>query len=183
MDSQLTLVTASPAISLIFSRDSMTNATLLVDAASRYTISSNSQNSITEIRAADTTKLLAQIFRRDILPDTIAFPSVNAGKGIRMSKWLRKTKLLDGSVGYVIETEEHGNFVLRVHRQLRLALFREDDLDTPVAHWQRSSDTAAPALILQAGTWNSVRPQIIAAFIVQEFRMRMEEKAGHVMWR
>ncbi|KAJ7142636.1 hypothetical protein C8R44DRAFT_974276 [Mycena epipterygia] len=178
MDSQLTLVTASPPVSLVFSHDSMTNASLLVDSTPRYTISSNSQNSITEIRAAGTTELLAQISRKEVLPDTIAFVGVNAGKEMRLSKWLRKTRLLDGSVGHVIETEEHGNFILKPHRRLRLALFRDDDLETPLAHWQRPSDTAPPALVLQAGTRASVRPQIIAAFVVQEFRMRMEEKAG-----
>lgn len=58
-------------------------------------------------------------------------------------------------------------------------LFTEFDLETPVAHWDRPSDTSPLALVLYPGTEN-FHPQIIAAFTIQELKMRMAEKADTV---
>jgi hypothetical protein len=59
-------------------------------------------------------------------------------------------------------------------------LYKEEDLETPVAYWQRTNAAAPPTLVLQAGIWSSARPQIIAAFIIRELMMRMREKASHI---
>ncbi|KAJ6548370.1 hypothetical protein B0H19DRAFT_1378894 [Mycena capillaripes] len=50
---------------------------------------------------------------------------------------------------------------------------------TPVAHWERPNDTSPLTLILYSGTEN-FHPQIIAAFTIQQLKMRMAEKADTV---
>jgi hypothetical protein len=96
MDSQLTLVSIAPAARLVFSQDSMKNATLFLDSGPAYTISTDTSNARTELRAAGTGELLARIVRKEIMPDTITFPALNGGKEIRLTKWLKKSKLSDG---------------------------------------------------------------------------------------
>ncbi|KAJ7486950.1 hypothetical protein FB451DRAFT_1228389 [Mycena latifolia] len=181
MDSQLTLVVTAPTRRLLFNTDSMKNATLFLDFASvpAYTISTDSKNSCTELRAASTGELLARITRKDVLPDTIAFPQVDGGTEMRMSKWLRKTALPDGSPAHVMDTE-HGKYFLKSNPVHRLALFSEHELETPVAHWEHRDDTLPPVLVIQSGStaWGATQPQIIAAFIVREFKLRMTEKAS-----
>jgi hypothetical protein len=97
MDSQLTLVDPSPPIFLKFDTNSMTNATLSLNSVPMYIISTDSPGAITEIRAAGTNEVLARILRKGLLPDTIKFPDLNAGKDMRLSKWLKSIKLPDGS--------------------------------------------------------------------------------------
>ncbi|KAJ7167073.1 hypothetical protein C8R46DRAFT_1219453 [Mycena filopes] len=178
MDSQLTLVNPTPPVCLDFGTDSMINTILYRDSRPAYTISTELQGSTTEIRVAGTSALLARICRKEVLPDTISFPNIAEGKDLRLSKWLRRSPLPDGIHAHVIETEV-GNCFLKKHITYRLALFTEYDLDTPVAHWERRDDASPLSLILYAGTEN-FHPQIIAAFIVQELKMRMTEKADLV---
>jgi hypothetical protein len=96
MDSQITLVSVAPAARLMFSRNSMKNATLFLDSGPAYTISTDISKAHTELRAAGTGELLARIAQKEILPDTITFPVLNGGKEIRLTKWLKKSKLSDG---------------------------------------------------------------------------------------
>ncbi len=58
-------------------------------------------------------------------------------------------------------------------------LFTEYDLESPIAHWDRADATSPLSLILYSGTEN-FHPQIIAAFTVQELKLRMAEKANLV---
>ncbi|KAJ7753142.1 hypothetical protein B0H14DRAFT_2635640 [Mycena olivaceomarginata] len=132
MDSQLTLVTVA------------------AEVPPAYIISTDEQNSCTELRTAGTGELLARITRKDVLPDSIAFPNVNGNKEMRLAKWLKKSKLADGSSTFDVETE-HGTFFLRAHPVHRLALYKEEDLETPVAYWQRINAAAPPTLVMQAG--------------------------------
>ncbi|KAJ7908009.1 hypothetical protein B0H13DRAFT_2273515 [Mycena leptocephala] len=153
----------------------MKNATLLLDSVPAYTIS-------TELRVTGTGELLARVAWKDILPDTITFPTVNGGREMGLKKWLNKSKLSDGSSIHVIGTKT-GNFALKTHPVHRLAaiqLFHEDDLQTPVGHWQRTSSTSPPTLVLQAGIRAASRPKIITAFIVREFKMRMKEQTNQL---
>ncbi|KAJ7879375.1 hypothetical protein B0H13DRAFT_2346127 [Mycena leptocephala] len=159
------------------------NLTFL-DSGPAYTLSIDTSNVHTELRAAGTGELLARIARKEIIPDTIAFPALNGGREMRSTKWLTKSKLSDGCSAHVIKTK-HGNFTLKTHPVHRLALFREDDLETPGAHWQRAStgtstSTTTPTLVLRPGThiWVSAWPEIIMAFVVQESKMRMREQAN-----
>ncbi|KAF7365733.1 Peptide methionine sulfoxide reductase [Mycena venus] len=178
MDSQLTLVDPSPPVCLTFSANSMINAILYRDGRPVYTISTELLGSTTEIKASATSELLARITRKELLPDIVTFPNVDGGKDMRLSKWMRRCKLPDGSHAHVIETEV-GNCLLRKHRTHRLALFTEYDLESPVAHWERPDESSPLSLILYSGTEN-FHPQIITAFTVQELKMRMAEKADIV---
>jgi uncharacterized protein involved in exopolysaccharide biosynthesis len=96
MDSQLTLVSLAPAARLIFSSDSMENATLSLDSGPAYTISTDASAVRTELRASGTGDLLARVVRKEFLPDTIMFPAFNGGKEMRLNKWLKKSKHSDG---------------------------------------------------------------------------------------
>ncbi|KAJ7858235.1 hypothetical protein B0H14DRAFT_3864419 [Mycena olivaceomarginata] len=102
----------------------------------------------------------------------------NGKKDIRLSKWLHPYKLDGVSLAHRIETEL-GNCVLKVHPTYRLALFLESDFETPIAHWARSEESSQLLLVLCSGTEKFV-PQIIAAFTIQELKMRNEEKSDRV---
>ncbi|KAJ7099179.1 hypothetical protein C8R44DRAFT_947467 [Mycena epipterygia] len=179
MNSQLTLVNPTPGpISLTFGTDSMLSATLFLNGRPAYTISTVPAGSPTELRTAGTdsdSELLTRISCKALLPDTIAFPASSASK-MRLSKWLRRCTLADGLEAHTIETDA-GKCVLKsdlVHR-LAVPIHRARSAD-PVAHWQRRAAGAPLSPVLYAGT-ESFHAQIIAAFIVQELRMRMAEKA------
>jgi hypothetical protein len=147
MDSQLTLVTVAPEVRLMFDRDSMKNAALLLDSVPAYTIFTGTTDACTELRVAGPGELLARVARKGILPDTITFPTVNGGREMGLKKWLKKSKLSDGSCAivpilicsfhqsssadtckfllpssiHVIGTE-NGNFALKTHPVHRLAM-------------------------------------------------------------
>ncbi|KAJ7171420.1 hypothetical protein C8R46DRAFT_1216985 [Mycena filopes] len=189
MDSQLTLVTPAPATHLLFSRDSMKNATLLLNGTPAYTIATDADGSCTELRTANTSlvvtagantaEVLARIRRRALRPDTIAFPRTE-DKEMAISKWLKKSRNADGSSFHVLKTVEGDTLVLRKHAVHRLAMFPAEE-DEPIAYWHRASPILPPTLVMRAGV--AARPQIIAAFVVREFQMRMKEKARAVMER
>jgi hypothetical protein len=67
-----------------------------------------------------------------------------------------------------------GRYLLRciIHQ-----LFTEHDLETPVAHWELPDGSSPLSLILYPGTEN-FHPQIIAAFTIQDLKMRMEGQAS-----
>ncbi|KAJ7486890.1 hypothetical protein FB451DRAFT_774768 [Mycena latifolia] len=178
MDSQLTLVNDTPPVYLTFLPDNMNNTTIFLNSRPAYQISTALQGSTTEIRASDTSELLVRISRKEILPTTIAFPRISNGKDLRLSKWMVRQKLPEGGHVHVIETEV-GKCLLRKHPVHRLALFTEYDLENPVAHWRRPDDTSPLSLVLYPGTEN-FHPEIIAAFTIQELKMRMTEKADSI---
>ncbi|KAJ6597555.1 hypothetical protein DFH09DRAFT_82482 [Mycena vulgaris] len=174
MDSQRTLTPSVP-ISLVFDTNSMLAATLSLDARPAYTIATPPAGSPTELRAADTGALLARISCRALLPDTICFPSLNGGKAMRVSKWLKRCALPDGLEAHAITTDV-GKFFLTRDLAHRLALFAEHDLEHPVAHWRGPAPGRPPTLVLYPGT-EDFHAQIIAAFALQELKIRMWEKA------
>ncbi|KAJ7231149.1 hypothetical protein B0H12DRAFT_1146817 [Mycena haematopus] len=178
MDSQQTLVSPSLSIRLTFSANSMTNAALSRDSRPAYTITTQLQGSTTDIRASGRTEVLARISRKDFLPDTVKFPNINGGKEVRLSKWMRPLKLPDGSHAHIIETEV-GNCVLKTHPVYRLEVFSEHNLDTPIAHWELANETRPLSLMLCAGT-DTFYSQVIAAFTIQDLRMRMTEKSSRM---
>ncbi|KAJ7619817.1 hypothetical protein DFH06DRAFT_1360880 [Mycena polygramma] len=182
MDSQVTLVNASVPLCLTFSKGSMINTTLYLDSDSErrpvYTICTPLRGTVTEIRSATggtEGELVARICRNDFLPNTVAFKD---GKSVRLASWLKKFKLPDGSTARIVETAV-GNCFLKIDRKHRLALYSASDLEctTPLAHWARSPETGQLQLSLNlpAGM-EDFRPQIIAAFTVEELKMRGTEK-------
>ncbi|KAJ7436484.1 hypothetical protein B0H11DRAFT_1754780 [Mycena galericulata] len=178
MDSQITLVNLSPPVCLTFSADSMINATLFLDSRPTYKLSTKLQGTTTKLRAVDTSALLARITRREVLPNTVTFPNVGDGKEMRVSSWLKRCKLEDGIEACIIETGV-GKCFLKRDRKYRLALYSEYDPDNPVAHWKRTDPASPLSLILYPGT-EDFHPQIIAAFTIEELKMRMLEKMDSV---
>ncbi|KAJ7453333.1 hypothetical protein B0H11DRAFT_2245563 [Mycena galericulata] len=174
MDSQITLVNPSPPVCLTFSVDSMINATLFLGSRPTYKLSTKLQGTTTIISAVGTSALLARITRREVLPSTVIFPNVGDGKEMRVSSWMKRCKLEDGSEARIIETGV-GKCFLKRDRTYRLALYSEYDLNKPVAHW-KCTDSASPlSLILYPGT-EDFHAQIIVAFITEELKMRSLEK-------
>jgi hypothetical protein len=96
MDSQITLVAPAAPVVFTFGTDSMINTTIFRNSRPAYTISTELLGSTTEIRAADTSELLASITRKDVLPSTITFPHLNNGKAMKLSRWLNRQKIADG---------------------------------------------------------------------------------------
>ncbi|KAJ7649250.1 hypothetical protein B0H17DRAFT_1102383 [Mycena rosella] len=139
----------------------MINTTIFMNSRPAYTLSTALQGSTTDISTSRTSEILV------FFPNTIAFPSINNGKEIRLSKWMSRQKLSDGLHVHVIKTEI-GKCFLRKHSVHRLALFTEYDCENPVAHWDRPNATSPISL--------NFHPQIIAAFTIQELRMRMAEE-------
>ncbi|KAF7308115.1 hypothetical protein MKEN_01174100 [Mycena kentingensis (nom. inval.)] len=182
MESQLTLVNPAPPATLTFHPDSMSDSVLYSDTRALYAITTHLQHSssCTELRRAGETEVIARISRNSILPDTVSFAS-EAHREVRISKWLRKCKLPDGISAHAIDTVV-GLCILRTHREYRLALYTEFDADLPVAHWEatEASRSVPPQLVIANAIPESLHPQIICAFVVEEFRMRMAEKADVV---
>nr|GAT56499.1 predicted protein [Mycena chlorophos] len=123
--------------------------------------------------------VVAKISRKSILPDTVSFPAApDEGSGdareVKTSKWLKKCKLADGTQAHAFDTEI-GQCLLRRHLQYRLALFTEFDTETPIAHWEKGS--SPPSLLISSSVPEAFHPQVICAFIIEEFKMRMAEKA------
>ncbi|KAJ7802369.1 hypothetical protein B0H14DRAFT_2614357 [Mycena olivaceomarginata] len=174
----------------------MINTTLQLNSRAAYTISTKLEGTTTEIRASGSGELVARICRNGILPYTVAFPSSNGKKDIRLSKWLHPYKLDGVSLAHRIETEL-GNCVFEGAPHLsargrRLAsrcrqdidvisasYFWRSDFETPIAHWARSEESSQLLLVLCSGTEKFV-PQIIAAFTIQELKMRNQEKSDRV---
>ncbi|KAJ7065782.1 hypothetical protein C8F01DRAFT_982387 [Mycena amicta] len=181
MDSQLTLVNPAPALSLAFDTNSMINATLFSGVQPLYTISTELLGSMTELRAGTTGEIVARISRNSILSNTITFSSADGTslRQMKISKWLQKCKQPDGLHAYAIDTEM-GQCLLRKHREYRLALYTEFDLESPVAHWAPLDSASPPTLVISGTIPEAFHPQVICAFIIQELKMRMAEKADLV---
>ncbi|KAJ6453718.1 hypothetical protein C8R45DRAFT_1038723 [Mycena sanguinolenta] len=177
MDSQSLSSNYSP-VCLTFSKNSMINATLSRDSRPAYTLTTKLQGSTTEIRAPGSTEVQARISSNLFLPDTVEFPNIRGGPKVRLSKWMKNCKLADGSRAHIIETEM-GKCVLKQHHVYRLALFMEHDLDNPIARWYLGSGNSQLSLILSQGT-ETFHLQVIAAFIIQELRMRGTETSSQM---
>ncbi|KAJ7327534.1 hypothetical protein DFH08DRAFT_816383 [Mycena albidolilacea] len=146
MESQLTLVTVDSAVRLTFNRDNMKNATISLDSAHAYTITTDAQNMYTELRAVANGELLAPIVRKAILPDTIAFPTVNDGQELQWRNSLRGRDSPTTPRRHTIDTE-HGLFILKAHPLHRLAV-RAFPNQTTYRRWLRVGNASAPTLVI-----------------------------------
>ncbi|KAJ7436852.1 hypothetical protein FB451DRAFT_1570903 [Mycena latifolia] len=165
MDSQLTLVDPAP-VSLIFDSNSMTNATLRINSAPAYTISTDSRGT-TEIRAAGSDDVLARVVRKGLLPDTISFPTLDDGKELRLSRCSNPRSFPMESLYVLLRPTSESVSSGNIDNIGSRCLFTEHDAENPVAYLQRPTvATPVPlALVLQPGT-EHFRAQIIAAFII-----------------
>ncbi|KAH9857438.1 hypothetical protein C2E23DRAFT_804237 [Lenzites betulinus] len=157
MDSQLTLVDANELpdrqayIELVFDRDSLTNAKLLVKGGSRtvYSIKTTGRSmSRTEIYKPQSTEraeqtggvpgelvLAAVIDRNEVLPDTISFTGLQK---MKTRKWLQDNV-------FTVTHPDTGEvrYVWKPTSVRELVLYAEENPFVPVA-WYRTAKRTSP---------------------------------------
>ncbi|CAK5268990.1 unnamed protein product [Mycena citricolor] len=182
-NSQETLVESAPPTTLVFRPNSMLSSTISDGASGRtlYAVKTNIQGVRTDLVVPGTLEVAAQISRKDVFPDTVAFREPGSEKlyTTKVSKWLSKGESITGLPlpTYVLDSALHGRFTIRMHREHRLALFASDDT-TILAHWDMSQSTGSDscALSFSATVDSASRLQILVAFIYLEQKLRMVEK-------
>ncbi|PPQ76434.1 hypothetical protein CVT26_013004 [Gymnopilus dilepis] len=176
--SQITLVAPEATSTLIFSKNSVLNTSLYLNARAVYEIATtDSAAERTVIKDVATGEVVVVIQRRTVLSDIVVF-SARDGRGevtVKLKEWLKEKTLENGYSTWTIETPI-GNFVWRTDKSLRLALCPESNLDHPIAWAQLKTDTDPFALVLTRGT-EPFREEIVASYIVLEQKMRMKEKS------
>ncbi|KAF7296268.1 Peptide methionine sulfoxide reductase [Mycena chlorophos] len=148
---------------------------------STQVLSRTGEYSIAELRSARDKRLVARITRRSIKADTVWFPTNDSDTEAaveeqwKISKWMKRCKLSDGTYGHVINAEI-GQCILRRHPEYRLALFTEFDSETPVAYWTHttpSSSSKLPSLLISPLVPSSLHAQVVCAFLIEELKLRM----------
>ncbi|KAJ7039371.1 hypothetical protein C8F04DRAFT_1086583 [Mycena alexandri] len=170
-------------IHLTFETNSMLATKIFQDTTHLYTLSTDKHGSTTSLLVAGTDTLIAKMERKELFPDTVAFPGsqLNNGKAKQVKKWLRPTLVAEGVRAYTIEMTP-GNFFLLRHPQYRLALYTPD-LQEIIAHWLVETKDSPLRLVIASDTEKAAFPQIIAAFVYEEQNMRVVEKHDIVAGR
>ena len=98
-ESTSTLVAPPPPRTLVFSRSSVTNATIYSRDRPIYKIKSSDAGSRTELfdLVDREQKPVASIKRRQFLPDLVLFAH-RSNKAIRIDKWLNRRKVSHGQM-------------------------------------------------------------------------------------
>ncbi|KAI6009608.1 hypothetical protein F5J12DRAFT_824527 [Pisolithus orientalis] len=127
------------------------------------------------IDAHHPSRVLAIIHHKGLRPDTLSFPARGEKSVISTQKWLKKTKLPDGTVVHVMDTE-NGSYMWKVHSSFCQKIYQYGDLETEVAccRWQHAH--GKPALVLEYGA-EPLRDVIIIGYFVQRHKITMEERA------
>ncbi|KAF7332935.1 Peptide methionine sulfoxide reductase [Mycena venus] len=156
---------------LVFEKNSMLNTTILCNSSPSpaYTVSTRWPTSPTNIRAANTDELVGRINPRTFMPDTIMLPHAYGGEELRVSKWLKREKLGDGSPASVLSLGEERRFLV-VHKEYGLALLAADT-KTILAHWRPETSSSRLALIISHGL-EKFETEILVAFLFEEGRLR-----------
>lgn len=99
MDSTTTLVNRASPTYYFLTSTNLANTTIYARPYSDiplYTITSDGkQTKIDDCRTPGRT--VAILHQRDFLPNTVSFPERNDGEPVSVQKWLRKSKLEDGT--------------------------------------------------------------------------------------
>ncbi|KAK0455288.1 uncharacterized protein EV420DRAFT_1240321, partial [Desarmillaria tabescens] len=171
MDSLLTLVYPSPPTYFEFDRNGVLNATLLKNSQPTYTIQTKqTATARTEVVDVTTQKVIVVIEENGIFPDTVRISSVNGGKAIKISKWMKEERLLDKTRVRVIETA-YRRYLWKVHVVHRLALYAESNLETPVAYIKPATRTSPLVIVVESEAMGLI-DQIIASLIIREKELR-----------
>ncbi|KAJ7271656.1 hypothetical protein C8J57DRAFT_1319467 [Mycena rebaudengoi] len=156
--------------SLVFTKPSMLNTTIKLDSIPVYTLSTRLPGLTTNIRSAHTSELVGRMSRRIFLPDTVTLPN---GKTLRVSRWLKETKMADGSPARLLHLDGEPRFLTQ-HSDYGLALF-EANAETIVAHWQPATKSSELALVLSPGM-EQFQTKVLVAFLLVEQERRANEK-------
>ncbi|TFK35455.1 hypothetical protein BDQ12DRAFT_688175 [Crucibulum laeve] len=174
MDSQITLVNPAPPVALVFNMSSTLNTTLFAHSKPMYRVRSDRAGARTDIYDIQAKSIVGTIKRKEVFSDTVTFPHRNSGKPIKVRKWLRSTRTPGGFSSMTLETES-GLFIWRLDTSLRLVLYREDDLDSPISYVKSSSPNSHLILVLKSGS-EDIREEIIVSFLILEQKLRVQEK-------
>ncbi|KAG2348184.1 hypothetical protein BDR05DRAFT_956695 [Suillus weaverae] len=126
MDSATTLVNPAPPTSYFMTGTNLKNVTFYAHPGTPlYTITNDGKQTIVnDLRTPG--RIVAIFHQREILPNTISFPERNGSAPISVQKWLRRTKLADGTTAFVMRTD-YGPYVWKMissHRQKGLRSMR-----------------------------------------------------------
>ncbi|CAA7260869.1 unnamed protein product [Cyclocybe aegerita] len=168
-----TLVNDAPSLSLVFDRNSVINATLYSRAGPMYKITTNKNVTRTDLCDLAEQRVVATVKRREIFPDVVVFAH-RRGKSVRISKWLKATKVPGSRPTASIETET-GRFTWRSDETHRLALYPEDETEFPIAYLRTVLEPPTIGLMINAST-DTMRIETITSFLILEHRLRMQEK-------
>jgi hypothetical protein len=97
MDSAATLVNPAPPTPYFMTSTNSKNATFYAQPGiPLYTITNDGRQTIVNDRRTPG-RIVAIFHQREFLPNTISFPERNGNAPISVQKWLRRTKLSDGT--------------------------------------------------------------------------------------
>ncbi|CAA7261032.1 unnamed protein product [Cyclocybe aegerita] len=173
--SQVTLVNPEPITELVLTKNSALNTLLLYKGKARYQVATVDANAarttITDVRSGE---LLAEIKRRTFHSDTVKFTHFFDGKAVKIKEWLREEKMANGHKRWNIESSA-GNFSWRKDVTRRLALCPSHNMESPIVWLQLPTKEKPYALVFKGGVESFVA-QILAAFVILEQEIRLEEK-------
>ncbi|KAG0701078.1 hypothetical protein DFH29DRAFT_928974 [Suillus ampliporus] len=176
MDSATTLVNPAPPTPYFMTSTNLKNATIYAHpAVPLYTITSDGRQTVINDRRTPG-RIVAIFHRREILPNTVSFPGRNGGAPISVQKWLRKTKLADGTTAFVMGTD-YGPYVWKIISSHRQKVYAQCDLDRPIASCslQATLSNGKPAFLLEYDA-EPLREDILVAYLLQRQRVMSEDR-------
>ncbi|KAG1897325.1 uncharacterized protein F5891DRAFT_1049015 [Suillus fuscotomentosus] len=176
MDSTTTLVNPTPPTPYFLTSTDSKNATFYAHPGiPLYTITDDGKQMIVNDRR--TPGRIAAIFhQREILPNTISFPERNGNAPISVQKWLRKTRLADGTTAFVMGTD-YGPYVWKIISSHRQKVYAQYDLDRPIAScsFHATVSNGKPAFLLEYDA-EPLREDILLAYLLQRQRVISEDR-------
>ncbi|KAG2140913.1 uncharacterized protein EDB93DRAFT_1252697 [Suillus bovinus] len=175
MDSTATLVNpALPTPYFITSTNPKNETFYAHPGIPLYTI--NDDGKQTMIRDRRTPGRIVAIFhQREILPNTISFPERHGNAPINVQKWLRKTKLADGTTAFVMGTD-YGPYVWKMissHHQKASSLLHKSAF--PHHCLRPTVSDGKPAFLLEYDA-EPLREDILVAYLLQRQRVMSEDR-------
>ncbi|KAI6012038.1 hypothetical protein EDC04DRAFT_2762105 [Pisolithus marmoratus] len=179
MDSTITLVNPGPPTSYFLDTTDPKNIVVYAHPCDPLYQIETEAGQIKIIDAHHPSRVLAIIHQKGLRPDTLSFPVRGENSVVNAQKWLKKTKLPDGTMVRAMDTES-GSYIWKVHSSLCQKIYQYADLESAVAccYWHHSS--GKPSLVLEYGA-ESLRDDIIIGYFVQRHKITMEEKAIDVL--
>ena len=186
MDSQVTLVRPAPPKKYYFSHNSVKKTSLYLStvtpSAPTYVISTDLEtDKRTEFKDANG-NVLAVWTRKDILPDTIAWPAKDSGS-TSVSKWLKKVEGADGTPVHTLTTPA-GSIIFRSSAKHRVGAYISSTLASSpsvdeaeaIAYLALNANNNNPEIVLNAPAQaEDVEDQVVVAILMLEHKLRMTD--------
>lgn len=176
MDSAATLVNPTPPTPYFMTSTNLKNATFYAQPGiPLYTITNDGKQTIVNDRRTPG-RIVAIFHQREFLPNTISFPERNGSAPISVQKWLRKTKLADGTIAFVMGTD-YGPYAWKMISSHRQKVYAQCDLDRPIAScsFHTTVSNGKPAFLLEYDA-EPLREDILVAYLLQRQRVMSEDR-------